>query len=311
MTNWILVAFILIPLSAISVLIFKHHIFIGSSQCSYGYFRLSGMSSCHPWLTCLELEYIAVKELIGLGAVKAVYKATWTEFFLAYSKLNNPHYLNDFKCGLHMLKLFQPSPFVVQLVGFCEAENVILTEYHKNGNAVNITQMSACNLKFRLKLCLNYALLLEYLHNSPSGTRVMCDSNDLVKLLSQLLVTDNLTLILNDLDALPEVDHKQNLSVKCGHQQLTGTFVAPEQLWPFSSPFIDNKMPSYDEKTDIWKAASVCEHFLGDVPNSDMARYHLFSLHKSCKNANPERRPTASQLVKGYMKAIEELDSDL
>ena len=311
MTNWILVSFILVPLSAISVLIFKHHIFVGSTQCSSGYFRLPGMISCHPWLTCVELEYIAVKELIGLGAVKAVYKATWKEFFVAYSKLNNPHYLNDFKYGLRMLKLFQPSTFVVQLVGFCEAENVILTEYHKNGNAVNITQISAHNLKFRLKLCLNYALLLGYLHNSPSGTRVMCDSNDLVKLLSQLLVTDNLTLILNDLDALPEVDHKLNLSVKCGHQQLTGTFVAPEQLWPFSSPFSDNKMPSYDEKTDIWKAASVCEYFLGDVPNSDMARYHLFSLHKSCKNVNPERRPTANQLVKGYMKAIEELDSDL
>jgi glycoprotein-mannosyl O6-kinase len=311
MRNWRLVSFILVPLSVICVLIFKHHTFVGSSQCSFGYFRLPGMTSCHPWLTCLELESIAVKELIGLGAVKAVYKATWKEFFLAYSKLSNPHYLNDFKYGLHMLKLFQPSPFVVQLVGFCEVDNVILTEYHKNGNAVNITQISVRNLKFRLKLCLNYALLLEYLHNSPFGTRVMCDSNDLAKLLSQLLVTDNHTLILNDLDALPEVDRRLNLGVKCGHQQLTGTFVAPEQLWPFSSPFSDNKMPGYNEKTDIWKAASVCEYFLGDVPNSDMARYHLFSLHKSCKNTNPERRPTANQLVKGYMKAMEELDSNL
>lgn len=306
------VSFILVPLLGISLLIFRHHIFIDSLQCPSGHFHLTGMTSCHPWLTCLELESIAVKELVGLGAVKAVYRATWKEFLLAYSKLNNPCYFDDFKHGLKMLKLFHPSPFVVQLVGFCEKQNIILTEYHTNGNAVNITDLlSSHNLKFRVKMCLNYALLLQYLHNSPSGTRVMCDSSDLVKLLSQLLVTDNLTLILNDLDALPEVNQKQNRTIKCGHQQLTGTFVAPEQLWPFSEPFDDKKMPGYDEKTDIWKAASVCEHLLGDVINSDVARYHLFSLHKSCKHPHPERRPTANILVKEYMKVIEEMDSDL
>lgn len=310
MRKWILVCFILVPLSGIS-LIFWQRTFIGNLQCRSGYFHLPGMTSCHPWLTCSESEFIAVKELIGLGAVKAVYRAIWKDFSLAYSRLNNPYYLSDFKYGLNMLKLFQPSPFVVQLVGFCEMENVILTEYHKNGNAVNITNLSSHNLKFRLNLCLNYAFLLEYLHNSPSGTRVMCDSNNLQKLLSQLLVTDNLTLILNDLDALPEVNQEFNFSIKCGHQQLTGAFVAPEQLWPFSTPFDDSKMPGYNEKTDIWKAATVCEHFLEDVPNSDMARYHLFSLHKSCKNPNPERRPTAHQLVKEYIKVIEEMDSDL
>jgi len=307
--KWILVSFILVPLSAIYFLVFRHHIFSGNLQCTSGYFQLPGMTSCHPWLTCLELESIVLKELIGVGGVKAVYRATWKEFSLAYSKLNNLYYLDDFKHGLNMLKLFHPSPFVVQLVGFCEPENIFVTEYHANGNAVYITNLlSSHNLKFRLKLCLNYALLLEYLHNSPSGTRVMCDSNDLVKLLSQLLVTDNLTLILNELDALPEVDQKLNLTIKCGHQQLTGTFVAPEQLWPFSNPFDESKMPGYDEKTDIWKAASVCEHFLGNVPNSDMARYHLFSLHKRCKHPHPKRRPTANQLVKEYMRVIEEMD---
>lgn len=310
--KWVLVSFILISLSAISFLIFTYLISLDSLECPSGHFHLTGMTSCHPWLTCLELESIAVNELIGLGAVKAVYRATWKEFLLAYSKLNNPHYIDDFKHGLKMLKLFHPSPFVVQLVGFCGKENIILTEYHRNGNAVNITYLlSSHNLKFRVKLCLNYALLLQYLHNSPFGTRVFCDSNDLLKLLSQLLVTDNLTLVLNDVDALSEVNQKQNVTIKCGHQRLTGTFVAPEQLWPFSEPFDDNKMPGYDEKTDIWKAASVCEHFLGDVPNNDVARYRLFSLHKRCKHPHPERRPTANQLVKEYMRVVDEMDSDL
>lgn len=312
MRNWTILACIIVPIVAISILIVRQINVIQNLQCPSGYFRLQGMASCHLWLTCLDLKSIKIKELLGVGAVKAVYRAVWNGLSLGYSRLNNPNFLDDFEHGLNMLKALNPSPHVVQLVGFCEDENVILTEYHKNGNAVNVTNLLPPNdLKFRLKLCLNYAILLEYLHNSPAGKRVMCDSNDIVKLLSQLLVTDNVTLVINDVDALPEVNLELNTTAKCGHRQLIGTFVAPEQLWPFPGPFDDNKMPGYDEKTDIWKAASVCEYFLGDTPNSDFARYHLFSLHKSCKNIHPIKRPTASQLVREYVKVIEEIESDL
>jgi len=49
-----------------------------------------------------------------------------------------------------------------------------------------------------------YAEALAYLHASPRGTRVMCDGDHVSKLLSQFLITDDLRLVLNDLDALPE-----------------------------------------------------------------------------------------------------------
>nr|CAD7452490.1 unnamed protein product [Timema tahoe] len=271
------------------------------------------MMQCHQWLGCTDLPSISIQDLIGSGAVKSVYRAIWNGTTVAAAFLNNGKYLSDFKHNLNMLKIFNQSRFVVQLVGFCENENIVLTEYHKFGNALNLqrilrTRYMPNHANFGLKLCLNYAMILDHLHNGPAGTRVMCDSNDLNKLLSQLLVTQDLQLILNDLDALPLVDYRLNLTIKCGLQELRGDFVAPEQRWQFEGNFEVDKMAGYGEKTDIWKAASVCEYFLSLVAGEDVLLYRLFDLHKSCKYFLPELRPSAKQLVQIYKEVAEELE---
>ena len=162
--------------------------------------------------------------------------------------------------------------YIIQLIGFCEYSNVIITEYHPLGNAGNILDLLKSrkmgDVLSRLKLCLNYAEILKFLHSGAAGKRVACDSNDLNKLLSQFLVKEDLTLVLNDVDALPEVHF--NKSVKCGTRELTGTFVAPEQLWTLPGHFQDSLMPGYDEKTDIWKSVSVFTHFLKNVESNNV-----------------------------------------
>ena len=55
----------------------------------------------------------------------------------------------------------------------------------------------------RLRLGYDYLNILHYLHGQPAGALVMCDGNKRDKLLSQFLVSDDLHLILNDVDALP------------------------------------------------------------------------------------------------------------
>lgn len=126
----------------------------------------------------------------------------------------------------------------------------------------------------------------------------MCDTNDLIKTLSQFLVTDELHLVVNDLDALPEVDHKSKKLVKCGHRQLFGWFVAPEQLWPFDDePFSDAKMLGYDEKIDIWRIPDVVMWFLGDTADGLRIKAGLKYLFTWCKANNPKDRPTAHQAL--------------
>ena len=200
---------------------------------------------------------------------------------------------------------------MIQLVGYCN--NVFITEYHKFGTADKLSRLLETKLQtyntltIRFGLCVQYAKIIQFLHNSPQGTRVMCDSNDLEKTLSQFLVTSDLWLLANDLDALPKVNRTKGQLIKCGHRQLHGDFVAPEQLWlRDDAAFSDSEIPGYDEKTDIWKIPDVCNHFLGNVQGADNLRFHLFKIHKQCKHLDPEQRPSAQEVVAEYQRIRDE-----
>lgn len=218
-----------------------------------------------------------------------------------------------------MLQALQ-SPFVVQLVGFCLEDHTLVTEHHPLGSLLNLDSVLAKEQykqhntwQVRLRLATEYISILHYLHNSPAGRRVMCDSNSLEKTLSQFLLTNDFHLVVNDLDALPEVDHSRGLLVKCGHRELTGDFVAPEQLWPFKDkgePFSDHLMPEYDEKTDIWKIPDVTSFLMGGVTGGDLVHFHLFQVHKKCKQEDPKLRPLASDVLNVYKSVYSSMVRD-
>lgn len=273
-------------------------------QCTHGYYSLPGMRQCEPWLTCSEIKKeIEILEPLTHGAVKMVYKARMKGNIVVYSKLRTSLYQEDFQHGLAMLTALQPSHHVTQLLGFCQ--DSFVTEYHSLGTAelvndlLNGPMAIHNNLETRFGLCINYVEMIGFLHSSPIGTRVMCDSNDIDKTLSQFLVNPDLTLVVNDLDALPEVTDGQG--IKCGHRQLFGDFVAPEQLWPYGDvSFSDDLMPGYDEKTDIWKIPNMCNYFLGDSNEASLLQFHLYQIHKQCKDRSPEHRPSALEVLNAY-----------
>ncbi|XP_069341420.1 protein O-mannose kinase isoform X2 [Eulemur rufifrons] len=284
--------------------------------CPYGHFKIGQMKNCSPWLSCEELR-TEVRQLkhVGEGAVKRVFLSEWKKHKVALSRLTRLEMKDDFLHGLQMLKSLQ-SKRVVTLLGYCEDDNTILTEYHPLGSlsnleeTLNLSKYQHVNTwEHRLRLAVNYVSIIRYLHHSPLGTLVMCDSNDLPKTLSQYLLTSDFSIVANDLDALPLVDHSAGPLVKCGHRELHGDFVAPEQLWPFGEdvPFHDDLMPSYDEKIDIWKIPDVSGFLLGHVEGSDMVRFHLFDIHKACKSHTPAERPTAQDVLDTYQKVLNSL----
>lgn len=286
------------------------------SHCPYGYFRMGQMKNCSPWLSCEELR-TEVRQLkrVGEGAVKRVFLSEWKERKVALSQLTSLEMKDDFLHGLQMLKSLQ-SKHVVTLLGYCEDDNTILTEYHPLGSlssleeTLNLSKYRNVNTwQHRLQLAMDYVGIINYLHHSPLGTLVMCDSSDLPKTLSQYLLTSNFSIVVNDLDALPLVNHSSGTFVKCGHRELHGDFVAPEQLWPYGEdmPFHDDLMPSYDEKIDIWKIPDVASFLLGHVEGSDMVRFHLFDIHKACKSQMPAERPTAQDILDTYQKVLNSL----
>lgn len=286
--------------------------------CVPRHFKMVTMKNCTPWLQCPQISAEVRKlKLIGQGAVKKVYLAEWKGQKVALSKLSSLDYLDDFLHGLSMLEVLQ-GPLVVQLVGFCREDNTLVTEHHPLGSLLNLEGVLAQEphqqhntWQIRLRLATDYVSILHYLHNSPAGRRVMCDSNSLEKTLSQFLLTNDFHLVVNDLDALPKVDPSRGLLVKCGHRELTGDFVAPEQLWPDKGkPFSDDLMPEYDERTDIWKIPDVTWFLMGRVPGGDLVHFHLFQIHEECKKEDPKLRPSALDVLKVYKSVYSSMVRD-
>ncbi|XP_068609296.1 protein O-mannose kinase [Brachionichthys hirsutus] len=285
--------------------------------CAAQHFKMATMKNCTPWLQCSQItDRVRTLKLIGQGAVKKVYLAEWTGQKVAVSRLSSADYLEDFLHGLSMLEALQ-SPLVVQLVGVCLKDSVVVTEHHPFGSLLNLNgvleqeqHQKRNTWQTRLRLALDYVSVLDYLHNSPVGRRVMCDSNSLEKTLSQFLLTSDFHVVVNDMDALPEVDPSRDLFVKCGHRELTGDFVAPEQLWPFGrkgEPFSDDDMPAYDERTDIWKIPDVTHFLMGRAPGGDLVRFHLFQIHEACKKTDPKLRPSAVDVLKIYRSVYDSM----
>ncbi|CAI9732645.1 protein O-mannose kinase-like [Octopus vulgaris] len=276
--------------------------------CLTGYFAVAGMNSCHQWLTCEDFDTnITIGRKIASGLGKMVYEAHWqNQTFVMNKATKDNKYWSDFHHGLTMITAFQPHPHIIQLVGHCNKR--YLTEFHPLMSADHLFDHLKSKehtlhdtIELRYQLCMDYVNILAYLHSSPRGTRVMCDSNDLTKTLSQFLLRSDLRLILNDLDALPEVNRSKNQFIKCGHREIGGEFVAPEQLWPYlERPFVDADMPSYDEKSDIWKIPSVCSYVLGSSSDAVLLKLHLLHIHSRCQYEEPELRPTAKEVAEEY-----------
>ncbi|KAI1278086.1 Protein O-mannose kinase [Halotydeus destructor] len=265
------------------------------------------MEHCHKFLDCQDFQDIKIKTKLSEGAVKQIFLANWKGNDVVLSKLQTPMFKDDFDHNIRMLQAFSGSNYVTQYIGLCNDE--LITQYHSNGDALNYhwlmkseTSSNDGSLQQCLKFCISYATVIEFLHNSPLGVRVMCDSNDLAKLLSQFLITEHHELLANDLDALPEVkrDGETEEGIICGPHEITGSFPAPEQLWTRQGHFDVTRMKAYNEKTDIWKMADVCEYFLKACHVDSVARASLNTIHAACKSIEPNQRPTASQVRRHY-----------
>eukprot|EP00795_Rhopilema_esculentum_P012295 gene12294-2942_t len=274
-------------------------------SCKRGFF-VDTQGNCHRQLNCTEIEKeLKFISLMEGGYVKNMTRVKWKNIDLVHSKPKYHHFKEDFKSGLVLLEMLQESQFVLDLVGMCYKPMQVVTKYYMHGSSDNLPILLQTKglgnfeeLKIRLQIARSFLEIINFLHEDEKSPRVMCDSNDLHKTLSQYLITDDFKLVLADLDAVPQLNRISNGKVKCGHRQLFGTFVAPEQLWPHGElEFDDNMMPGYDEKTDIWKIPDIIFFFLGDLPIMEILKFRLFNILKECKSHDPTKRPTAHDIL--------------
>ncbi|KAJ6224512.1 hypothetical protein RDWZM_003057 [Blomia tropicalis] len=195
------------------------------------------------------------------------------------SKLRSSELFEDFQSNFQNLLYFKENNNFTNLIGYCGTS--IFTQYYSKGNGINLQSFFSLHQvnKFhdRFQYCIYYAEIIQILHEN---SMVMCDSNSVLKTMSQFLINDQFRFILNDLDALPRIDSS---GIRCGHKQIFGDLVAPEQIWPYTDiPFNESIMPTYTEMIDIWKIPDICHWILGDVPIWSLSKQMLYHIHSQC-----------------------------
>lgn len=154
------------------------------------------------------------------------------------------------------------------------------------------------NIKTRFQLVVEYAKVLNFLHNSPIGVRVMCDSPFLDKLLDQYLITDDFHLVVNDVDGLEEVTAEGGCHRRPNVSSQSSQLKIEQQGWPKQSePLQFQLRPVFDEKIDIWKIPWVVEKLIGKVKGSNFAKREISEIMKKCHTFNPQQRPSANKVL--------------
>ena len=127
------------------------------------------------------------------------------------------------------------------------------------------------NLKTRFQLVVDYVKVMNYLHNSPVGAIIMCDTADMAKVLSQYLITDDFHLVVNDLDNTPLVADTDG--ILCSHKRAkeSNSWFSPEQRGLSDS----DSVPKTDEKIEIWRIPAVMEELLDGVEGSGFVKSKL------------------------------------
>jgi len=268
-------------------------------ECPKGKFSLSGWISCESMLDCDKVRRDVTKGKVLLGLVNWIYYLSeWNGYEIVYSQFNA---VARTEVNYALLQQFSPSHYFLYPIGFCEEDRTFLFALNETFKgvltAINkiLTQSPVCNTcEVRLNLIISYLQILSRLH---ANRVVLCNSRTLDNLLAQFLVSSDYSLVLVTLDNLQSDTQG---GVLCFRSELAGSFVAPEQRWPYGMTKIFNRkeQPTSDIRSDIWKVPDVVAYILAGSC-ADVMDY-LYVLNFKCKSVNPQDRPTVHHLLAEY-----------
>ncbi|XP_014673314.1 PREDICTED: protein O-mannose kinase-like [Priapulus caudatus] len=205
--------------------------------CEHGQFALQGMHVCRKWLNCQELSDLGVTRLIkSIGLYKIQFQTTFKRHKIVLMQLPIAKKKMKYKQALANYQLLQPNPLVVQLIGVCEITQEFAVEYYELGDAryaeqyiQSLSQEQADERQ--LLLCMDYAAINLMLHEKG---RCNADQNTWKTTLSQYLLSDDMRLLLSDMDILPEMGVEPIYRKK----DVSGPINAPEYALVASRSFV-------------------------------------------------------------------------
>ena len=213
---------------------------------------------------------------------------------VTYNIVSSQKHVSKMEDIFSTFEQLQKSPLVNQLLGQCTHSYV--TQYHKyrDGTGLKFAIQHSKVLQdispnqLGIQLCLEYAQIVNLTH---SNSNVICKSDTVDHILSNLVITDDVTFLLNDIKHLAVV---KDGKAKCEIQD--GAAMAPEEKIPHALG-----MHMYDIKSDIWKIPLVCNHILNRCGAEDVKSL-VKEIHRQCQNEDSKSRPTAAEVVQEYAK---------
>ncbi len=131
-----------------------------------------------------------------------------------------------------------------------------------------------------MRLCISYAELLAILHRD----NIVLDYDDDLLLIRDLIIVQS--------------DHPgDNAQAGDFYQRPKIILGQVDKLKEANETLIDNK------NHDIYQAPQICNTFL--MAEDKVAKKQLGEIHRQCRDKDPDKRPNATQLVRGYRDVLQ------
>ncbi len=283
------------------------------NSCPEETFSLPGWISCKKHLVCDQIEHDVriINSLFDIGRWNFK-MAEWSGYQSIHASIKTEDTLPTIIEPDIVSEILRNSSLLYP-IGFCTETKAIvyvkpsLSRIRGPANKLDTLfahHVDCDNWIVRFRLAIDFVRMLAWLHSTPGGPVVFCNSFNLEHTFQQLAITENWELTLGTFDNLKQV--KTGSLIKCSDKEIEGNFVAPEQRWPYRGLKVFNiqQQPSYSESTDVWKIPDVTESLLGSLKMEGQRSplIYLSGTHSKCKNVDPGSRPSATQVLQKYME---------
>ncbi|XP_076819449.1 protein O-mannose kinase-like [Clavelina lepadiformis] len=301
-------------------------------KCEHGYFKVDEMVECEKWLGCNEINKLLKKEnkKLGEGWFKQVHLVQWKghKFAMVMPKsLSRKGSIYRSRIAAETLASFQPHREIIQLTGLCKEGNntIFLTEScNKYGtptdllNSPNYVKLSA---KKRMRLIIDIIKIYVFLHHEIDEPRVNCDTHEAKQALGQFLVTDDMRVVLSDVDELPIDNPAKNKIATCRNEPKCrlsdAKFMPPEEQYNEEECPEDLSQRQHEVtiKADVWKIPAISNEILNETLPDDSHRNQVIKInkllsetHARCKSINPQKRISSIEILKQYLTIYKKIN---
>lgn len=281
---------------------------------SYTLQNIESKLQSKEYLNCNDIKNeLQTIRKVGGGIGKEIFQVaygnhTFIKSEIRMKRLHETWIVDRVKEGFRNAIMYQNESSVVKVFGYCiptdEEQALLITEdCTKHGTLsefINSQTYTKFSFKETLELMIGVVKVFEFLHNLKPA-RINCDLHEATQALGQFLVTDDLEVVLNDMDELPHSDPKEQIHAICRyepHCRMTDpTFLAPEQR--YSEKSCRQMLPISTVKSDVWKIPLLAKKIL-KISNNEKINNYLANATKHCQNPTPEERWTTKRVHEAY-----------